>query len=319
MATLAILPPRVVGLAGLDSPTVASYNLAQGAAFREGDFLALITTGTIVTPAPTGALATIAGPAIGQDFNLTSSSSTFTIGNVTVAGSAVSGAPATSYYVIVTYTATGAESLTSQEFIVNCSLGVVPSITVLSANAPSGATNFAVYAGIYSGGEALQQATRTTTALGTAFTLAYPLTNNFGVNRAATNPSANIVGIAMHDSASIYVDGVGGSATANIGSPLGTWANLAPLGPPDPLQALVAKVTNSVPVDIALAQAWYPSLIGSTVGLALDLVSGYWTASTAGSNKVATIVFKDFGVPSLEGVAGDTYARVQIIFTSGVL
>lgn len=303
MAVLPVIPPRLVGVAGLDSPQIASYSLLQGAAFREADFLTLATTGAISTPSPTGSMATVAGPAASA---------------ITIGTTAAAGAPAATYYVITTYTATSNESLPSAEYLINCAAGTVPTVNVASAGAPAAATNFAAYIGVYSGGEALQQATKTTTALGATFNAAYPLTNNTGANRAASNVSANIVGIALHDSAAIYAQGVGGSATAGgLGNLLGTWVNPPPLGGIDPQQCLVAKLTNNVPLEISLKQAYYPALIGAAVGLTLD-TSGYFVADTT-ATAVAKIVNHPAGVTTDVGANGDTFARVQVLFTSGVI
>lgn len=319
MATLPVLPPRIVGVGGLDSPLIASYFPLQASAYREADFVTLTTTGTIVTPAPAGALATAAGPVITQDVNLSTVGQTVTIGAVTFTGVAQASAPATSYYTLLAYTATAQQSLPSVEFVINSAVGVVPSISVSATGAPAGATNFATFNGIFSGGEALQQATTTTTALGAAFTVPYPLVNSTGLQRCITNNAAtNLAGLVMHDSAATYVDGIGGSFTANIGTPLGTWMPPPPLGPADPLQSLVAKFTNGQPIEVSLRQAYYPSLIGTTCGLYIDPVSNYFEVDTSQSNKPFTIVEKVFGA-AIEGLPGDLNARVKVICTAGAI
>jgi hypothetical protein len=319
LATLPIIAPRIYGYPGLDSPVIGSYFQQQAAAFREADFLALTTTGSITTPSGgLSTLATYAGPSLGQNVSISSTAAT-TANNVTITGVSTTGAPAATYYVQLTYTASGLESQTGTEFLVNCAAGYTFSVNVSATGAPSGTTNFAAYVATYSGGEALQQASKTTTATGSAFSISYPLTNSIGANRATTNASANIIGLAMADSAAQYVTGEGGSFTA--GGPanlLGTWGNPAPLGPQDPQQTLVAKVGNGQPIEISLLQAWNNSLIGTSAGLLLTS-AGYFVLDNTQSNKIITITDKIYGVPSDVGVAGDTYARVKAVFTSGTI
>lgn len=306
MAALAYVSPRLPGVPGIDSTNIRSYSLAQGAAFREGDVLQLITTGTIVTPNPTGSTLgpNVPGP----------TSSAITLGTTTA-----SGAPAATYYILLTYTLTSNESATSLEQVVNVPAGYVPTVNVASAGAPAGATNYAAYIGLYPGGETLQQATRTTTALGTAFTTPYPLTNNQGVNEGATNPSASIVGIALQDSAAMYATGVGGSYTAGgLNQVLGAQGGPPPLTPLYPWQALVGSLLNSQPLEISLKQAWYPSLQGTTVGLTYDTASGWWIAdNSVGNNTIASIQSKVVAPDA--GGPGDTGARVVITFQSAVI
>jgi hypothetical protein len=302
-----ILPvsiPRLVGIPGITSPTPRGYTLAQGAAFREGNFVQQIQTGTAATPAPTGALAAVAGP-------LPSA--------VTLSTVASAGAPAATYYVIVTYTAAGTESLPSQEFIVNAQPGFLPQVNVAVAGAPAGATNYAAYFSLYSGMEQLQQATRTTTALGTAFEAANPLANSVGINLAPTNASTLIVGIAAHDSAALYALGVGGSATAGgPGNLLGTYPNPPPLGLGDPQQAVVDRIVDQ-PIVISLKQPWYGSLIGTTAGILLDAASGNHLLDNTQSNLIFRIQAKVTGAQTDVGSVGDTNALVQAIAISGVI
>lgn len=302
-----ILPvsiPRLVGIPGINSPTPRGWTLAQAAAFREGNFVQLIQTGVAATPAPTGALAAFIGPVPSA---------------VTFAQVATPGAPAATYYFILTYTAAGTESQPSQEFLVNSGPGFVPSVNVAAAGAPAGATDYAAYVGLYSGMEELQQATRTTTALGATFNLSNPLVNSVGINLAPTDADTNIVGIAAHDSASLYATGVGGSQTA--GGPsniLGTWPNPPPLGLGDPQQAVVDNIV-SAPIVISLKQPWYGALIGTTAGILLDAASGNHQLDNTQGNKIFTIQAKVLGAQSDVGYVGDTNALVQAIANSGVI
>ena len=321
MAVLPIIPPRLVGAPGLDSPVPRVYSLAPGAVFREGDFGIITATGTVTgaQPAPTGSLATSVGPTFSGVASF-SSTATLTSGPVTLIGVTTSGAPAQSYYVILTYTAAGTESAIGAEFVVSCAAGYTFSINVASAGAPTGSTNFAAYISTYQGGELLQQASRTTTALGAAYPVTSPLSPNVGVARALTNSvgtaSTPITGIALADSQALWATGVGGSFTAgNIANLLGAWMPAPTLGPIDPSQAIFVSVANGQPIEICLLQPWNNSLIGSGCGLNLTS-AGYFVADTAQSNKIFTIVAKEFGSPADVGGVGDTYSRVQVIANS---
>lgn len=316
MAVLPITGPRLFGTNGGQAPVPRSYYLAQNAAFRESDILQIVTTGTINTPTPQGGLAAVAGPSLGQNVSLPSTSSTLTVGNVAITATGT-GAPTNpvSYYVVLTYSDSLSESLPGQEFIINAAAGVLPIVNVTTAGG-SGAGHYSIYIGLFSGGEARQVAALTTQAINSAFTFPSPLTNNIGVNRSANNPSANVVGIAMADAAALYAQGVGGAM--NVGGPgnlLGYWANPSPLAPSDPLQMLVAPLINAQQLSIKLKQAWYPTLIGTTAGVVLDATSGYFVLDNSQSNKIATIISMTdpFANP------GDTYARVNVVFTSGVV
>lgn len=322
---LPIISPRLVGQAGVDSPTVRSYNLAQNAAFREGDVVGLVTTGTINLPSPQGSMAAVVGPTLGINANLSSAASTVTVGNVAITATST-GAPgfAVSYYVILTYTATTNESLPGQEFIINAAPGVLPIVNVTTTGGNAAATNYGVYVGVYSGGEARQQAALTTTAINTPLTFPNPLTNNIGLNRVATNANAGIIGLAMHDSAALYVGGVGGSFSA--GGPanlLGTWGSPPPLMPGDPQQALVGYtgIYGGAPIEICLLQPFYESLVGTAAGITLNAASGYFVADNSQSNKILTITDKVLGSPTDVGATnnGDTFSRVKCVFTAGTL
>lgn len=304
ISTIPYITPRLVAVPGIDSPTPRSYNIAPAAAFREGDFVVLQAAAAGKLPAPTGALAAAAGPAASA---------------VTLGTTASAGAPAATYYIITSYTAAGTESLLSQEFVVNCAAGTVPTVNVAAAGAPGAATNFAAYASTVEGGETLQQATKTTTALGTTFTIPNPLINQAGLVRAATNSNASIAGLTLHDSAAVYATGIGGSLTAGgPGNLLGTWGNPPPLAPGDPAQALVVSLVNGQPIEISLAQPWLASMQGTTAGLLLDTsqqAAGVFVADTSQANKVLTILDRlDLG-----GSLMDTGARVRAIFNSGVI
>lgn len=314
MAVLPVIGPRIAGVPGVDSANIKSYSQAQFAAFREAGFVQLITTGTTtakVLQVSSGALANIAGPVFASPVSLNSTAAV-TNGNITVTGVVSAGAPAQSTYVFTTYTAAGIiESLPGPEFIVNTAAGFTFSVNVLAAAAPAAATNFAVYASQYEGGELLQQATKTTTALGTAFTVPSTLVNSVGINQAPTNATTGIAGIALADSQSLWATGVGGSFTAGgISQPLGAWMPPPTLGPIDPSQSLVATLVNAQPFEICLSTPWSNALVGSQVSLTLD-TTGWHVVSVTGANPFAVITGKATGSAADVGSVNDTNVRVN--------
>jgi len=312
------------GVPGVDSPTPRSYNLAQNAAFAEGDIVRITTVGTIVTPSggvTSGgtSMVTQAGPSPGQNFNV-SSTAAQTANNVTITGVVSAGAAAASYYVILTYTnTTGSnESLSGIEFIVNCAAGYTFSTNVLAAGAPAAALTSAVYIGTYPGGEALQQATKYTTVFGVAFTTPVPLTNNAGINRAVSNSNTFLAGIAMADAYANFAVGVGGAFTAGgVQNVTGAWATPYPLMPGDPIQALVGYVGGGQPIEICLLQPWFGTLQGAVCGLTLT-AGGVFVADTT-ATAIMAITDKVTGSVADVGGIGDTYSRVKCVFTGGTI
>lgn len=275
------------------------------------------TSGTIVTPnyAGVSGFLGLAGPTFGQNISLATSTSSGTVGNVIVSGTGVAGAPAQSYYIQLAYSGPGTNlSLPGTEFIVNCAAGITPAVQVSTAGPYAiAASKFAPYVGFYSGGEALQASTVTATATGAFFDIKNPLQNFTGAFQAPSNVSASILGLSIQDSAALYATGVGGSTTAGgLNNKIGVWGNPSPLGPPDPLQVLVAAVSNGQPVEICLKQSWSPLLIGASCGITLDGPSGYHVADTAAA-ATATIM-RSAGAVN-ENV-GDINTRVLITFTA---
>lgn len=320
MATLPVVGPRIIAVPGIDSVNIKSYPLQQGAAWRESDFLTLTTVGAVTAKtlaASSSTLLNVAGPVFGQSLSV-SSTAAVTNGNITITGVVTAGAPAATYYVYCTYTAAGPiESLPGPEFIISCAAGFTFSVNVATAGRPATATQFAVYASVYEGGELLQQATKVTTNTGTAFTVgatAGALVNSVGVNRSASNDHASIVGIAIHDSQALYETGVGGSFTAgNISNLLGAWANPPTLAPSDPGQGLVVTLVNGQPFEISLLQPWTNALVGAAFGLTLD-ATGWFVADT-GATAVGIINGLAGGFLGDTGGSTDIYARVRCIFT----
>ena len=322
-----------VGLSGM-SPWIVQQVCGQASGgalntFRRGDMLLLTTTGTIVAPSggkSSGgtSLAAVAGPALaaGQGiFNIISSSTSITSGAVTVTASASAAAPAQTFFCILTYTNTSNsnESLSSQEFIIYCPAGLLPSVNVASSGAPSGAATFALYVSLYPGYEALQQATIYTTSLGSAFQIPNPLTNSIGLARAATNPSTGIFGMAVDDSNALFFNGVGGAGTIGNQSLFGATMTQQPLTANDAFLNEVYKMQNQQ-IEISLLQPWSPALQGAAVaGLTLDPTSGFFIADTSQSNKILNILYANNQPQVFGGGVGITGTRVVCTFTSASL
>jgi hypothetical protein len=309
-------------------PAVAGQAASGGFnVWRRGDILVNTPVGNIVTPsggASSGgtSLATTAGPALaaGQGvFTLISTSTSITSGAVTVTAATSANNPAQTYYCIVTYTnTTGSnESLSSQEFIIQCPAGLAPQVTVASASAPTGAATFALYVGLYPGYEALQQATKYTTSLGTAFTIPAPqLTNSIGLSRAATNASAAMFGMAVDDSNALFYNSIGNVGNQSL---FGVTMTQPPLTAADAYNNLVYKLQSQT-LEMNLVQPFYPSVIGGAVaGLLLDPTTGFFVADTSQSNKVLNILQAAVGPQGFEGGVGITGTRVWVQFASGLV
>lgn len=302
-------PPRIVGTGNIKEPKPFLVYPTQAAAWRAGDLVVQATTGAIVN-APSvgsGTLAAAAGPAL----------SAVTLGNTAVAG-----APITTYYGVVTYTGTSAESVPSLPFIVNCPSGQVPSITVAAAGAPGTATGFSTYLGLVPGQYIRQN---TATALGSPANATYPLTNFIGANRGATNLSANILGLAQSASDATFFAGIGGSISAGQNSSqLGATNTIQPLVPSDAAQLYVTGLGYGQYVEFNLINtvALQVGLLGTTAGITLDSGSGTFVVDPSQSNKIFTIAEFRQGVyqgPTASGTLGDLGARIVGFFNSGLL
>jgi hypothetical protein len=302
------------------SPTIVGYNYAQAAAWRSGDFLQIINTGTITAPNPNGSISTSVGPTV-PSVQLVSSSTSVVTGPVTIAASTSAGTAAQTYYVYLTYQgAANIEGVPGAEFIINAASGIVPTITVTNVGSPTNSTGTGVYVGTYPGGE-VQQAV---TTFASTTTLASPLTNNTGINRSVTNPSTLIVGLAINNSTQQFFSGTGGAFTVGDQSLFGATNSLSPLNPTESLLGYVISAASGTLFEISLKQAWYPSLVGSAkAGLTLDTTSGFFIADTSASNKVLNILRLATSVPvatpgiPVTGQVGDTGARVIVSFASG--
>lgn len=304
MATIPYFEPQWVRNTLANEPEQLLYAPAPGQFWRRGSFLIPVTTGSIVAPpGGVGTLATTPGPAASA---------------VTLSYSASAGAPGGSSWVILTYRgASTAESLPSQEFIVNVPPGNVLTAIVSATGAPALATNFAAYVSQIPGFELLQG---TVTALGSTFTASNPLADSTGVGQAATNVAGSIAGMAINDSNENFYAGPGGSTNVGSQSLMGSTNSLPPLTPLEPPLDYVLKL-NACWIEMNLRQTipYYPSLIGTQVGLYLDATSGWFVADTSQSNKVATIVQQAAGVPGVQGSYGDLGARVVVQFIASTL
>lgn len=288
----------MIGTPGNDTlfpkPGIIGYN----AAWKEADFLTYTAGTAAKLPAPTGSMAALAGPVYGTP-------------NIVVVQHASAGAPGGVYYIVVSYTATTNESNVSQEFTVASAAGYVPGITAASAGAPAAATDFAVYASLFSGGEALQQASKTTTALGTQFNIPNALINQYGFQRSASSDSA-LLALSMHDSAEIYEKGLGGGNTAGgPGNILGIWANPPPFSLDFNYQALVYSLGGRY-VEMSLVQPWNQGLVGAAVGITLDATSNQFVADT-GATQIGNIAWYVDGSPAAVGGPFQTGTRVAVL------
>ena len=298
---LPILPPSLIARPGVYSYNLQSVFPTQNAIFRRGDFLQNIVTGTLVQPAPAGALAAIT-PTV----------------TPTIVNSGVALATATKqvYFAYYTYQATGTESLPSAEFLVVNSNGYQATVTVPVAGAPAGATGFNVYVGTVQGGEYQQVAG---TALGSAATIPVPLTNFAGANRSISNPATNIFGLAVDDYDVSYTNNV--AANFSNRAPFGADVSGPPMGFYEQYQTKVIPLSAGLQFEMSLLQAWTPALTFTTVGISYQAAYNTFAADTSQSNKILTIQGKVQGPntnPNFEDVGGflDTGARVIVAVTT---
>ena len=324
MATYPSYEPQWVAEGGITGPRTAQLYPAQTAAWRTGSILTQVVTGGPITVPSGGALtaATIAGPSLGTlpvPFQVSTNASSQTQGVVTVTAQTAASAPPETLFGVVTYTAAAitTESQPSQPFIINSAAGITPIVNVSATGAPAGLTKYAVYMGFLPNTWYLQHAV---TALGTVTDLAYPLTNSTGVNQAQAGISTGILGMADCDS-DAYFAGVlgataGGSQNTGKRSLFGATQSFGPGWTNDPFALPVTKLQQGE-VEISLKQAWYNSLIGSSVGLNIDAATGYFVADTT-ETACATIQNLAWG-PGYRGDVGDIGARIRIKFNAGAL
>jgi len=327
MAVLAFYEPNYVGQGSVVAPWEVPYIPAQNMFCRRGDIMVLKTTGAITAPgAAVGvtATSTATGPGTGvkasvQVISTAAQAFLDSFGNtVTITGVASANAPQQTYYLQLQYTLAANNSASGPEIVINCAAGFIFSVNVSAAGAPVGATNYAAFVGLYPQNEVLQQASLTTTALGTAFSISNPLVNNRGIAQAATAANSNILGMAVNSSQAIFYSGSGGSLAVNEQSLFGVSQGQQPLQPNESFLIYVIKLQNSVLLEMSLTQAWSPALLGTAVGIRQDAATGWYVADTA-QTACGTIIGESDGPPTILGQAGDVGKRVLVTFTPSVL
>jgi hypothetical protein len=322
LATFTAYEPQWIATGGIESPQIQQVYPAQTAAWRTGDLVINVITGTITTP--TGGTATsftnatganTLGPSLGPTpvpFNITGATG-ITQGVVTVTGVASAGAPAQTLFGVVSYTITATtESQVSVPFIINTIAGFLPTVNVSATGAPAGATSYAVYLGYQPNTWYRQSAV---TALGTGTATTYPLTNSVGINKAAAGVSTGILGMADCDS-DAYYGGIlgataGGSQNTGKRSLFGATQSFSPGWTNDPFALPITKLQSGI-IELNLVQAFYPSLVNTAVGFNIDPVTntGYFVADTT---QTAAGIITDIAYgPSYRGNVGDVGARVRV-------
>lgn len=273
------------------------YDEAPGAIFNQGDFLQVVTTGTITFPNPT--------PTTAGGLGLFQPSSAPTIANTTRSGEA-----SHTQYLWYTLINSGAthESLPYEIGPVVNAPGQSLTVTVpADSNYPTEAAKFNIYVGPRPGIQWQQVAA---TTLGSAATIpAWPWTNNIGVNRCANNPASGIIGYACYQQGTGYAQrigyqlGIGWDWRALFGIDAGA-SGAQPLF--EQYKAQVCKLQN-VPVVISLQQAWNPGLIGTTAGIVFNTTYNVFVLDNSQSNAIFTID-RDYG-----GLAGPYNSQVATV------
>lgn len=299
--------PQWKAVPGIGTQTLVQLIPDENAAWRDGDILTTGVTGTITSPAPVGSLSTAIGPVLGT--------------NLTVSYSASANKPAQDYFGVVNYSDAGntIQSQTSDEFIISAPFGFVPTVTVTTVGAPALATNFRTYLGVIPNVYSFQG----TTTLGSTFTGANPLTNHTGTVRAATGASTNLVGMAASDSDVFFAGFPGTSAQTGKRSLFGSSQAMAPGWDNDAFALPVCKLQVGTFV-MNLLQPYYPTLNGTTAGIAIDTGNTFIVGGTnffiVDNTQTAclTIIRRVLSNPGVEA-NGDTGARVEVAFTPAAL
>lgn len=300
-----------VGSPNLREPKLLLGNVYPGAAFRRGTVIYQKTNGTITPPPAVGSgdLATAAGPLASA---------------ITLGVSAVAGAPQATHYIVTTYTDAGGESAPSAMYVVNTQAGFVPTVSVASAGHPGSADHFAAYMGFSPNFLSLEQATKTTTALGATFTPAASYANIAGYATAPTGQSTGIVGIATADSDAMFFRGGGGSF--NVGGaqdPLGADITLPPLAPYEAQGVYIQSAGFGAIYEMNLIQStpWSDYLRYTQAGITLDPTTGFHVvdpAQTACLQIVGQLSGAQIG-PTASGGVGDQGTRILVQFLAAAL
>ena len=318
MAIYTASEPQWKPSGGTLGPRTSQVYPAQTAAWRAGDILTLITTGTIVTPTGgAGTMVGVPGPSFGLapvPFNIGTNGQSVTQGVVTVSGVTAASYPAQTLFGVLTYTTGSAtnETLISVPFLINTAAGIQPRITVAATGAPATTTSFRAYAGFQPNSWYLQG---TDTAFAANYSFVYPLTNSVGVNRAAAGISTNIVGLADCDSDAYYAGPLGatagGSQATGKRSLFGATQSYAPGWTNDPFALPVTKL-QSGQVEMCLTQPYSNALLYAAVGFNIDPLTntGYFVADTS---QTAAGTIQAFVQPiGYGGDVGDQNARVIV-------
>jgi hypothetical protein len=283
---------------------VPAFTGVTAAQFRAGDFLSLVTVGTLTYPAPSGWGATVQPTAV-----------------PTVAYTVTGSAPARVLYYYYTYTDGTYESLPSPWYTLVMPSGTTATITVPTAGAPASATEFNTYIG-YNPYQAWQQVAGTALGSAAAVPTGAALTNYSGAERSPNNPSASILGLSLDDYDILYTN-------LNQATGAATYTNQLLFGPdmtsldPEQYQCKFAKMTFSQRFVISVLQPWSAGLQYTTAGLVYSTTQHVFYLDTSQSNKIVTIVDQDDNLdnwPASEpfdtGLVG---AQVIGAFNAGVL
>ena len=292
--------PSLVDGYNQGSPVTGRAYPVPGNVFHAGDFLALLTTGTLTYDVPAGsglAFQPVVPP---------------------VAAYSVSGtAGVATLYGFYAYTdgSTANVSLPSPWFVLPVPAGQVATITVPVAGAPAWATSFALYLG-YNPYQAWQQVL--TTALGSPATVPVPLTNYQGCGLAATNAAGSILGLAQDDWDVLIQSG---PAQAYTGNKFLFGADMTSLDP-EQYQTKFTKLSNGQRFVISLIQPWNQGRVNGTYGINYTS-QGVFALDSTQSNKIVTIVDSDDNLdnwpasqPFDTGLVG---AQCIAAFNSGVI
>jgi hypothetical protein len=307
--TLQPVPVSLLLPTGKEAQNQRTTYPKPGAVWRRGDFLAFATTGTITNPNPNGTGFI--------NFLPTSIPTTGTTASASATAQLV--------YYFYTYTDGTHETQPSATYPLYVPAGDEGTVTVAAdGNYPSGATDFILYAGPLPGGNGPWQQVAST-ALGSAATVPYTLTNNQGAQRAATNASSSIIGYAVNDWDVTFANFqyTGGQAGFTQRALFGQDQS-GPIGVGyEQYQAYYINLT-SVAFVISLVQPYYSSVFQATAGLFYNSTYQCFQADTSQSNKILTIVGK-FGISNPNnsfdpvGGEGDTNALVIAQFNAGLL
>lgn len=285
---------------------------APGAVFNAGDFVSVVTTGTITFPTPT--------PTTAGGLGLFQPTSAPTIGQTTRSGEA-------QHTLFLWYTLTNSagshESLPYEIGPLVNNSGQSIQVTVpADSNYPSEVAKTNLYVGTLPGQQWQQVAG---TSIGSAMTVpAWPLTNNTGINRTGNNPASGIVGYAAYDAGTGYAQREGFLLNPGVDWRALFGVDQSLSGNQALLEQYYAQIVplNNVPVTICLLQAYNPGVLGTSGGLVYSTTYGVFYLDTAQSNTIFTIDTPYGGLPGPynpnAAQVGFTYCPVTGHFNAGL-